>query len=174
MKIFVLLLCIQTRPIPYLRSQSDFIQGNAIQPSDFSFYSILGYFFVDTVLCLYLFLENFLVLLCNFATCILRLAIFFYRYTDAVNLLRRLLNTFISDGRRGYWVLRLSVNLEHLGRLEESLRTAEDGLLDPWVRAGSRVALQRRVLRLGKPPRRWKIPSYASSIKRKIAEVNGF
>ncbi|XP_073284156.1 fanconi-associated nuclease 1 homolog isoform X2 [Primulina huaijiensis] len=94
------------------------------------------------------------------------------RYSDAINLLRRLLNTFVSDGRRGYWVLRLSVNLEHLGRLEESLQTAEDGLLDPWVRAGSRVALQRRVLRLGKPPRRWKIPSYSSSIKRKIAEVH--
>ncbi|XP_073048729.1 fanconi-associated nuclease 1 homolog isoform X3 [Primulina eburnea] len=93
------------------------------------------------------------------------------RYSDAINLLRRLLNTFVSDGRRGYWVLRLSVNLEHLGRLEESLQTAEDGLLDPWVRAGSRVALQRRVLRLGKPPRRWKIPSYSSLIKRKIAEV---
>ncbi|XP_075504905.1 fanconi-associated nuclease 1 homolog isoform X3 [Primulina tabacum] len=94
------------------------------------------------------------------------------RYSDAINLLRRLLNTFVSDGRRGYWVLRLSVNLEHLGRLEESLQTAEDGLLDPWVRAGSRVALQRRVLRLGKPPRRWKIPSYSSLIKRKIAEVH--
>ncbi|XP_073151250.1 fanconi-associated nuclease 1 homolog isoform X2 [Henckelia pumila] len=94
------------------------------------------------------------------------------RYSDAINLLKRLLNTFISDGRRGYWILRLSVNLEHLGCLEESLQTAEDGLLDSWVRAGSRVALQRRVLRLGKPPRRWKIPSYSSSIKRKIFEVH--
>ncbi|KZT76745.1 fanconi-associated nuclease 1 [Dorcoceras hygrometricum] len=37
------------------------------------------------------------------------------RYSDAINLLRLLLNTFNSDGRRGYWVLRLSVNLERLG-----------------------------------------------------------
>lgn len=82
-----------------------------------------------------------------------------------------MLNAFIVDGRRGYWTLRLSVDLEHVGRVDESLQVAEDGLLDPWVRAGSRVALQRRVLRLGKPPRRWKVPSYSESVKGKIFEV---
>ncbi|KAL6535299.1 hypothetical protein OROMI_026673 [Orobanche minor] len=81
-------------------------------------------------------------------------------------------STFISDRRRGYWTLRLSVDLEHLGRVEDSLQVAENGLLDPWVRAGARIALQRRVLRLGKPPRRWKIPSYSKSVKRKIFEVH--
>lgn len=94
------------------------------------------------------------------------------RYIDAINLLRQLLSTFISDRRRGYWTLRLSVDLEHLGRIDDSLQVAEDGLLDPWVRSGSRVALQRRVLRLGKPPRRWKIPSYSKSVNRKIFQVN--
>ncbi|XP_051118179.1 fanconi-associated nuclease 1 homolog isoform X2 [Andrographis paniculata] len=93
------------------------------------------------------------------------------RYIEAISLLRQLLSTFISDGRRGYWTLRLSVDLEHLGRIDESLQVAEDGLLDPWVRAGSKVALQRRVLRLGKPPRRWKIPNYAKYVARKIPEV---
>lgn len=93
-------------------------------------------------------------------------------YTDAINLLRRLLIKFTSDRRRGYWTLRLSVDLEHLGYINESLQVAEDGLLDPWVRAGSRMALQRRVLRLGKPPRRWKVPSYSNSVKRKIPEVH--
>lgn len=93
------------------------------------------------------------------------------RYDDAVHLLKRLLDGFTCDGRRGYWTLRLSVDLEHLGRLNESLSVAEDGLLDPWVRAGSRMALQRRVLRLGKPPRRWKTPCYSEAIKRKIIEV---
>lgn len=92
-------------------------------------------------------------------------------YADAINLLKRLLMKFNSDRRRGYWTLRLSVDLEHLGHINESLQVAEDGLLDPWVRAGSRMALQRRVLRLGKPPRRWKIPSYSNSVKRKIPEV---
>lgn len=68
-------------------------------------------------------------------------------------------------------MLRLSVDLEHIGYHDESLSIAESGLLDPWVRAGSRMALQRRVLRLGKPPRRWKIPDFAKSVKRKINEV---
>lgn len=68
-------------------------------------------------------------------------------------------------------MLRLSINLEHIGYLNESLAVAEDGLQDPWVRAGSRMALQKRILRLGKPPRRWKTPSFSASIKRKITEV---
>ncbi|XP_027350750.1 fanconi-associated nuclease 1 homolog [Abrus precatorius] len=93
------------------------------------------------------------------------------RYTDAVDLLKLLLNVFTSDVRRGYWTLRLSVDLEHLGCIDESLKLAEDGLLNPWIRAGSRMALQRRVLRLGKPPRRWKVPSFSRSALRKIPEV---
>ncbi|KAK2991082.1 hypothetical protein RJ640_022468, partial [Escallonia rubra] len=94
------------------------------------------------------------------------------RYNDAINLLKCLLTNFNPDRRRGYWTLRLSVDLEHMGRLNESLLVAEDGLLDPCVRAGSRVSLQQRVLRLGKPPRRWRTPSYSVSVKRKITEVH--
>ncbi|XP_021803483.1 fanconi-associated nuclease 1 homolog isoform X3 [Prunus avium] len=93
-----------------------------------------------------------------------------HRYSDAIYLLKRLLKCFTCDGRRGYWTLRLSIDLEHMGYLNESLSVAENGLLDRWVRAGSRVALQRRVLRLGKPPRRWKTPSFAESVRRKIME----
>ncbi|KAG5252096.1 fanconi-associated nuclease [Salix suchowensis] len=95
-----------------------------------------------------------------------------FRYKDAIKLLKRLLLNFTCDGRRGNWTLRLSIDLEHMGCPNESLLVAEDGLLDPWVRAGSRMALQRRVLRLGKPPRRWKAPSFSSCIKRKIREVH--
>ncbi|THU49720.1 hypothetical protein C4D60_Mb06t12520 [Musa balbisiana] len=94
-----------------------------------------------------------------------------HRYEDAIRLLKGLLRRIIHDSRRGYWMLRLSVDLEHMNRLNESLSVAEEGILDPWVRAGSRIALQRRVLRLGKPPRRWRIPDYADSVKRKIKEV---
>ncbi|XP_048333318.2 fanconi-associated nuclease 1 homolog isoform X4 [Ziziphus jujuba] len=94
------------------------------------------------------------------------------RYNDAIYLLKQLLECFTCNGRRGYWMLRLSVDLEHIGCHDESLSVAENGLLDPWVRAGSRMALQRRVLRLGKPPRRWKIPDFAKSVKRKINEVH--
>lgn len=95
----------------------------------------------------------------------------FVRYCDAIDLLKWLLSSFTCDVRRGYWTLRLSIDLEHLGCTDESLQVAENGLVDPWVRAGSRVALQRRVLRLGKPPRRWKVPSFCRSALRKIPEV---
>ncbi|XP_024026084.1 fanconi-associated nuclease 1 homolog isoform X1 [Morus notabilis] len=94
------------------------------------------------------------------------------RYDEAIYLLKRLLECFSCGRRRGYWILRLSVDLEHVGYPDESLSVAESGLLDIWVRAGSRMALQRRVLRLGKPPRRWKIPSFATLAKRKINEVH--
>ncbi|KAK1395174.1 hypothetical protein POM88_014230 [Heracleum sosnowskyi] len=45
-------------------------------------------------------------------------------------------------------------------------------LTPPWVRAGTRISLQRRVLRLGKPPRRWKTPTFSESVQRKITEVH--
>ncbi|PWZ06851.1 Fanconi-associated nuclease 1 [Zea mays] len=94
------------------------------------------------------------------------------RYEDAVRILKTLLSTVACDRRRGYWALRLSIDLEHMGRPNESLSTAEGGATDPWVRAGSKFALQRRVLRLSKPPRRWKVPSYADYVKRNIREVS--
>ncbi|KAJ0987186.1 hypothetical protein J5N97_005542 [Dioscorea zingiberensis] len=94
------------------------------------------------------------------------------RYEDAVRFLRRLLSRFSCNSRRGHWTLRLSVDLEHLGRLDESLSVAEEGVLDPWVRAGSKMALQRRIVRLAKPPRRWRVPNCAEFLKRKIKEVD--
>ncbi|PWA41718.1 fanconi-associated nuclease [Artemisia annua] len=63
------------------------------------------------------------------------------RYNEAIDLLKRLLLNFTCDRRRGYWTLRLSMDLEHMGRVNESLSVAETGLDDPWVRAGSRISL---------------------------------
>ncbi|KAF0901621.1 hypothetical protein E2562_003591 [Oryza meyeriana var. granulata] len=94
------------------------------------------------------------------------------RYTDAIRILKRLLSTVSSDRKRGYWTLRLSVDLEHMNRPNESLSIAEAGVIDPWVRAGSKIAMQRRVLRLSKPPRRWKVPNYVNVVNRNIKEVN--
>lgn len=94
-----------------------------------------------------------------------------YRYEDAIRILKILLSKVACDRRRGYWALRLSIDLEHMGRPNESLSAAEGGTIDPWVRAGSKFALQRRVLRLSKPPRRWKVPSYADYVKRNIRAV---
>ncbi|CAN6447196.1 unnamed protein product [Victoria cruziana] len=87
-------------------------------------------------------------------------------------LLKQLLNIIPCGGKRGYWALRWSVDLEHLSHLDESLAVAEESLADPWVRSGLRIALQKRVLRLGKPPRRWKVPNFARLLKRKINEVH--
>jgi Fanconi-associated nuclease 1 len=98
--------------------------------------------------------------------------ILLYRYTDAIRVLKRLLSTVASDRKRGYWALRLSVDLEHMNRSNESLSIAEAGVIDPWVRAGSKIALQRRVVRLSKPPRRWKVPSYANAVTTNIKEVH--
>lgn len=93
------------------------------------------------------------------------------RYGEAVELLKELLSTCIRSGRRGYWTVRLSMDLDHLGRKEESLQVAEKGVTDPLVRNGDLVALQRRVVRLSKPPRRWKKPSYAEALDLKFEEV---
>ncbi len=57
--------------------------------------------------------------------------------------------------------LLAQVNLQ-LQAMTGALQMAEAALADEWVINGDRVALQRRVLRLGKPPRRWKRPSWAS------------
>ncbi|KAG6543623.1 hypothetical protein Mapa_014986 [Marchantia paleacea] len=93
------------------------------------------------------------------------------RYKEAVEVLKELLRSKVRSGRWGYWTLRLSINLDHLGCKEESLKVAETGVNESWIRGGDRVALQRRVVRLGKPPRRWKRPPYADSLNRKCNEV---
>ncbi len=42
-----------------------------------------------------------------------------------------------------------------------NIQLAETALADEQLLLGDRLALQRRVLRLGKPPRRWKRPAWA-------------
>jgi len=68
--------------------------------------------------------------------------------------------------------VRLSTDLDHLGRKEESLLVAEKGVTDPFIRGGDLVALQRRVVRLSKPPRRWRKPPYAEALDLKVEEVS--
>ncbi|EFJ44381.1 hypothetical protein VOLCADRAFT_95362 [Volvox carteri f. nagariensis] len=64
--------------------------------------------------------------------------------------------------------LRVSF-LERHRRYGEAV--AEAALTDPWVRHGDRLALQRRVLRLGKPPRRWRRPPWAAAALAEPREV---
>lgn len=51
------------------------------------------------------------------------------------------------------------------------MQVAESALADEWVRNGDRLSLQKRVLRLGKPPRRWKKPSWARTLCLEPCEV---
>lgn len=85
------------------------------------------------------------------------------RYGDATEILRQLLGGVCCSERRGEWWSRLSINTEHLGRPLEALEVAEAALADECVKTGDRLSLQRRVLRLGKPPRRWRRPQWATA-----------
>lgn len=64
------------------------------------------------------------------------------------------------------------MDLDHLGRKEDSLQVAEKGVTDPLIRGGDLLALQRRVVRLSKPPRRWRKPPYAEALNLKVEEVS--
>ncbi|KFM28553.1 Fanconi-associated nuclease 1-like protein [Auxenochlorella protothecoides] len=92
-------------------------------------------------------------------------------YVLAIERLQQLLGGVYCGTRRGDWWIRLSINLEHLGRVGEALEMAEAGLADDWLSHGDRLALQRRVLRLAKPPRRWKRPAWAGSVAPEPREV---
>lgn len=93
------------------------------------------------------------------------------RYREAADRLHQLLGGWCCPGRRGLWWLRLSTDLEHLNRQTDALEIAEAALADEWLSSGDRLALQRRVLRLGKPPRRWRRPPWAAAAQREPREV---
>lgn len=78
------------------------------------------------------------------------------RHEEAVQVLQAFLESNLCPAERGKAYTRLCIDLEkHLGSKEKALRTAEEGLQDPWVSAGERFDLMRRVVALAKPPRRW-------------------
>lgn len=51
------------------------------------------------------------------------------------------------------------------------IQAVEAALADSWVRGGDLLGLQRRYLRLGKPPRRWKRPAWATQAAWEPPEV---
>jgi Fanconi-associated nuclease 1 len=90
----------------------------------------------------------------------------------------------VSGAIPGAWSLPLRASAEPLPHALKPMRTpssclaiapspqaAEAALNDRWVRHGDLLALQRRVLRLGKPPRRWKRPRWAAQVSREPPEV---
>jgi len=54
---------------------------------------------------------------------------------------------------------------------EAGAQVAEAALADEHVRGGERLDLQRRILRLGKPPRRWRRPAWAAALPREPPEA---
>ncbi|XP_049578012.1 fanconi-associated nuclease 1 isoform X2 [Syngnathus scovelli] len=72
------------------------------------------------------------------------------RYEEAVNELRCLLlqDVYCSDSR-GRWWDRLALNLQqHLKKPEKAIRAIKDGLSDPFVRTGHKLALYQRASRM--------------------------
>ena len=53
----------------------------------------------------------------------------------------------------------------------DAAQIAEAALADEHVTHGDRLSLQRRVLRLGKPPRRWRRPPWAAAAMSEPQEV---
>ncbi|XP_006167344.1 fanconi-associated nuclease 1, partial [Tupaia chinensis] len=77
-----------------------------------------------------------------------------HMYEEAVGELESLLaqKVYCPDSR-GRWWDRLALNLhQHLRRLEPAVRSICEGLADPAVRTGHRLALQQRALRLRESP----------------------
>jgi Fanconi-associated nuclease 1 len=93
------------------------------------------------------------------------------RYREAADRLQQLLGGWPSPGRRGGWWARLSTDLEHLGHAADALEVAEAALADGALGRGDRLGLQRRALRLGRPPRRWRRPPWAAAALREPREA---
>ena len=71
------------------------------------------------------------------------------KYSEAVQLLRRLLGLKVLDKFRGHWYERLSLDLEsHLKQPEAALDVIEAGLGDERVRGGRRLLLTQRALKI--------------------------
>jgi Fanconi-associated nuclease 1 len=92
-------------------------------------------------------------------------------YGLAVERIQQLLGGMYCRERRGYWWIRLSVNLEHIGRPKDSLELAETALADPCIRPDERLTLRKRVLKLAKPPRRWLKPAWRNEMPQEPKSV---
>jgi Fanconi-associated nuclease 1 len=86
------------------------------------------------------------------------------KYAEAAACLRLLLSTPFCPGKRGHWWNRLSLNVEHMGHKKHSLILAETALSrdNHSLLLCDQLILQKRVLKLAKPPLRWTRPSFLS------------
>jgi len=71
------------------------------------------------------------------------------KHGEAVELLRKLLASTVLDRYRGFWYERLSLDLDsHLKQPEAALAVVETALNDPKVRAGRRLTLCQRAVKI--------------------------
>jgi len=71
------------------------------------------------------------------------------KHGEAVELLRKLLASTVLDRYRGFWYERLSLDLDsHLKQPEAALAVVETALNDPKVRAGRRLSLCQRAVKI--------------------------
>ncbi|KAH3759055.1 fanconi-associated nuclease 1 [Pelomyxa schiedti] len=92
-------------------------------------------------------------------------------FKQATLTLRVLLLTPYYQHHRGSMWARLSLDIEHLKQPDKSLSLAESSLQDPLVKGSDRLTLQKRVLKLAKPPRRWKTPIFTSLTLREPTHI---
>lgn len=92
-------------------------------------------------------------------------------YDRAILVIRILLSTSLCPGRRGRWWNRLVINLEHMGRKNDSLILSEEALNDSHLITAWRLSIQRRILRLARPPRRWKTPVFPDFVTKQPQEI---
>eukprot|EP00210_Caulerpa_lentillifera_P006370 g6085.t1 len=90
------------------------------------------------------------------------------QYKLAIEKLRTLLGGNCCPFSRGHWWNRLIINLKHLKKFTLALEACNCALSDNWVRHGSLYSIKRHYLKLSRPPRRWKRPTWASQVDESI------
>lgn len=82
-------------------------------------------------------------------------------YNLAILFFRILLSSPCSPSKRGYWWIRLITDLEHQDRSGDALLICEKlALNDQLVSRADRETLQKKAIKLSKPPRRWSTPKF--------------
>ncbi|KAM9962450.1 hypothetical protein ACTFIR_005358 [Dictyostelium discoideum] len=93
------------------------------------------------------------------------------KYQQCIDFLMLLIESPYCRGKRGYWWQRMIINHKHLHRSDDALLIAERSLKeDPFLRSGDRLAIEKHLIQLSSPPRRWRIPAGLIQFSYKLKE----
>ncbi|KAK5576504.1 hypothetical protein RB653_007648 [Dictyostelium firmibasis] len=93
------------------------------------------------------------------------------KYQQCIDYLMLLIESPYCRGKRGYWWQRMIINHKHLHRNDDALLIAERSLKeDPFLRSGDRLAIEKHLIQLASPPRRWRIPAGLIQFSYKLKE----